>query len=93
MVSISDGNPDGQGFGARPVLLLDRRGAEAHSFVARIHEAALTYPYPDRYEMWPGPNSNSFTAWIGLRIPELGLDLPAKAIGKDWMRNDPHLAR
>ena len=32
--------------------------------------------------MWPGPNSNSFTAWIALEVPELGLNLPAKAIGK-----------
>jgi hypothetical protein len=35
--------------------------------------------------MWPGPNSNSFTAWIGLEVPGLDLDLPAKAIGKSWM--------
>ena len=38
--------------------------------------------------MWPGPNSNSFTAWIALEVPELGLRLPAKAIGQSWMQQN-----
>jgi hypothetical protein len=37
--------------------------------------------------MWPGPNSNSFVAWIALEVPDLGLDLPAKAIGQGWMQD------
>ena len=32
----------------------------------------------------PGPNSNTFVSWVGLQIPEMGLDLPSTAIGKDW---------
>lgn len=86
VVSISTGNPDGDWFGAKPVLLLDRRGAGADALIAEIHEAALAYPFGDRYEMWPGPNSNSFTAWIALEVPDLNLRLPTKAIGKDWMQ-------
>ena len=35
--------------------------------------------------MWPGPNSNTFTAWIGRAVPELEIDLPATAIGKDYL--------
>ena len=85
VVSIGSGNPDGDWFGAQPVLLLDRRGAEAEQLIPAIHEAALSYPFADEYVMWPGPNSNSFIAWIGLEVPELGLDLPTKAIGKSWM--------
>ncbi|MDZ7605940.1 MAG: DUF3750 domain-containing protein [Cyclobacteriaceae bacterium] len=42
------------------------------------------YPWHDVYTAWPGPNSNTFLAWIGLQVPELKLDLPATAIGKDW---------
>jgi hypothetical protein len=38
--------------------------------------------------MWPGPNSNSFTAWIALEVPQLGLQLPTKAIGKQWMQDE-----
>ncbi len=36
-------------------------------------------------ERQSGPNSNPFTAWIGLEVPGLNLDLPAKAIGQSWM--------
>ena len=87
VVSITEGNPDGDWFGSEPVLLLDRRGSAAEHLIAAIHDAALAYPFGDDYAMWPGPNSNSFTAWIGLEVPELGLDLPVKAVGKDWMAN------
>jgi hypothetical protein len=34
--------------------------------------------------MWPGPNSNTFTAWVLRAVPELGADLPPTAIGKDY---------
>ena len=35
--------------------------------------------------MWPGPNSNTFTAWIARAVPELELNLPSTAIGKDYL--------
>jgi len=85
VVSISHDNPDGDWFGAKPTLLLDRRGAAAAELIEAVHAAALSYPYADEYVMWPGPNSNSFVAWIGLEVPQMGLELPAKAIGKSWM--------
>ncbi len=85
VVSITTGNPDGDWFGAPPVLLHERRGPDARALVDAVHDAALAYPFPDEYVMWPGPNSNSFTAWVALEVPELGLELPAKAIGKSWM--------
>ena len=43
------------------------------------------YPYADGYVTWPGPNSNTFVAWIGREVPELGLTLPPTAIGKDFL--------
>jgi hypothetical protein len=87
VVSISHGNPDADWFGSEPVLLLDRRGSRAEQLVSAIHDAALSYPFSEEYVMWPGPNSNSFTAWIGLEVPDLDLALPAKAIGKSWMHD------
>jgi hypothetical protein len=47
--------------------------------------AAKSYPYPDEYNAWPGPNSNTFTAWITREVPELRADLPPTAIGKDYL--------
>jgi hypothetical protein len=85
VVSITNDRPDGDWFGSAPVLLFDRRGAEVAHLVESIHHAALSYPFANEYVMWPGPNSNSFTAWIALEVPELGLELPTKALGKSWM--------
>lgn len=76
--------PDGYWFGARPTLLVDHRGAAAQAMIPRIEAAIKSYPYAHTYRSWPGPNSNTFLAHIGREVPELNLDLPANAIGKDY---------
>jgi len=78
---------DGYWAGNRPHIVLDRRGPEAEALIARIETAIETYPYPDQYRAWPGPNSNTFTAHIARSVPELGLELPPTAIGKDYLAN------
>ena len=35
--------------------------------------------------IWPGPNSNTFVAHVVRQVPELQVELPAKAIGKDFL--------
>lgn len=77
--------PDRYWFGSRPVLLADLRGEGVDEVIERIDTAARRYPWNDRYGVWPGPNSNTFTAWIARQVPELRLDLPPTAIGKDWL--------
>jgi len=77
--------PDARWYGAAPELYADRRGAAAEALIERIDQAARSYPYPAEYRAWPGPNSNTFTAWITRAVPELEADLPATAIGKDWL--------
>ncbi len=86
-VSIAEGNPARPWYGSPPVLLHELRGSEADALIKRVHDAALSYPYSREYTMWPGPNSNSFIAWVGLEVPELNLQLPAKAIGQSWMKS------
>ena len=81
------GTPDFYWFGAYPQKLVDIRGAQAGALIGRIEQAVTDYPYADRYAAWPGPNSNTFTAFIGRQVPELGLDLPPTAIGKDFLGN------
>jgi len=85
VLSISHGRPDKPWYGSPPILLLEKRGVAAEKLLAPIRAAVASYPYPDDYKMFPGPNSNSFVAWIALEVPELGLQLPAKALGKTWM--------
>jgi hypothetical protein len=78
------GIPDKSWYGNEPTLLLDLRGAEADAIIGKLETAIAEYPYANEYTIWPGPNSNTFIAWLGLEVPELGLDLPSTAIGKDW---------
>ncbi len=80
--------PDARWFGAAPALLRDLRGAEAEAVIAKLPGAVKSYPWADRYTAWPGPNSNTFVAWIGREIPELRLAMPANAIGKDYLPLD-----
>jgi len=76
---------DGYWYGNRPELLGDIRGPGVDEIIERINSAVKDYPYPDRYHVWPGPNSNTFTAFVLRRVPELRVDLPPTAIGKDYL--------
>ncbi|OGA01949.1 MAG: hypothetical protein A3H35_04060 [Betaproteobacteria bacterium RIFCSPLOWO2_02_FULL_62_17] len=76
--------PDARWFGAAPELIADQRGPGTDELIAKVDKAAREYPWADEYSAWPGPNSNTFTAWIGRAVPELRLDLPPTAIGKDY---------
>jgi len=77
--------PDRSWFGNSPTILREIKGTEAIILISSIENAVSSYPYPDAYHMWPGPNSNTFIAHIGRSVPELQLDLPPTAIGKDFM--------
>ena len=78
-------SPDARWFGAAPELYADRRGPGVEALIERIDKAARAYPHGAEYRAWPGPNSNTFTAWIARAVPELEVDLPATAIGKDYL--------
>jgi hypothetical protein len=88
VVAVSQGDPARPWYGSPAVLLHDERGPGAQVLVEQIRDAVDAYPFANEYKMWPGPNSNSFVAWIGLQVPALKLDLPAKAIGQAWMQNE-----
>jgi hypothetical protein len=85
VVVVRNREPDGRWFGAEPELYAEKRGAGVDEMIQRIDKAAREYPYANEYSVWPGPNSNTFTAWIARAVPELELDLPATAIGKDYL--------
>lgn len=78
------GIPDGYWFGNAPHLIAQLRGAEASRAIDEIAEAVHLYPYAHDYRLWPGPNSNTFTAFVARRVPELKVDMPVTAIGKDF---------
>jgi len=86
-IRVNRMGPDNHWFGSRPDRLVDRRGPEVGALIEKVEAAIKDYPYPDRYRSWPGPNSNTFLAHIGRAVPELRLDLPSTAIGKDFLPN------
>ena len=78
---------DGLWYSNRPGVVLELRGVEAQRLIPKIKAAVARYPQSKRgdYEVWPGPNSNSFVAWIGRQVPALGLEMPPTAVGKDYL--------
>lgn len=91
VVRVSEDLPDRRWFGAEPIPLVDIRGPEAGGLITKIKDAVARYPYPNSYRAYPGPNSNTFTAWIAREVPELGLELPFRAIGKNYPFDRPEL--
>jgi hypothetical protein len=87
-VAVSERPPDARWHGSLPELIAEKRGAGVDAIIERIDKAAAAYPYADRYAAWPGPNSNTFTAWVLRAVPELRADLPPTAIGKDYLGED-----
>jgi Protein of unknown function (DUF3750) len=84
---------DGYWAGNRPEVLADHRGPQAAALIGQIEAAIDAYPYPNEYRTWPGPNSNTFIAYIGRSVPGLGLELPPTAVGKDYLSNGHLFAR
>ncbi len=84
-VRVNRTGPDNYWFGSRPERLVDLRGDGVDALIRKVEAAVEAYPYQTTYRTWPGPNSNTFTAYVGRTVPELRLNLPPTAIGKDYL--------
>src|SRR5438270_1173884 len=78
--------PDGRWFGDTPRVLVDVRGPAASALIPKVKAAIADYSYNNAgdYRIWPGPNSNTFTATVLRAVPELETTLPPNAVGKDF---------
>jgi Protein of unknown function (DUF3750) len=78
--------PDGRWFGNVPVAIADISGPDAEKLIPRIEAAVEDYRFNGAgdYRIWPGPNSNSFTAAVLRAVPDLGVALPPNAVGRDF---------
>jgi len=85
VLSVETDLPDRSWYDQNPQIILDLRGKQAEELIPQIAQAAKSYPYPQHYTAWPGPNSNTFIAYIARQVPKLGLALPSNAIGKDYL--------
>lgn len=86
--TYSTKTPDRYWYGARPEKVLSIQGEKATALIPKVTQAVANYPWANEYQVFPGPNSNTFPAWVGLQVPELGLDLPFSAIGSGFADND-----
>lgn len=89
-VVIQNDIPDRHWFGAKPDLIADLRGEKAEKAIPQILALSENYTYKKTYRAYPGPNSNTFISHIIRNVPEIGVELPPNAIGKDWI-NDGNL--
>jgi hypothetical protein len=85
-VRVDNYPADGRWFGDVPMILMTLRGEAADRVIPRIREAVASYPHTSvgSYGVWPGPNSNTFIAYVVRAVPELAGGLLPTAIGKDY---------
>jgi hypothetical protein len=69
------------GVGGGPSRLATQWEGEAALKLADVLSKAAAYPHCQRYRYWPGPNSNTFVAWV---LREAGIDflLDPRGIGR-----------
>ncbi len=85
-IRINNYPADGRWYSNEPEILLALHGAQASALIPDILAAVANYPHAERgdYSIWPGPNSNSFVAYVLRSVPELHTTLPPEAIGRDY---------
>ena len=79
--------PDARWYSNEPQIVKTIRGKQAQSLIPKIESAIANYPHAQRgnYILWPGPNSNSFVAYVLNEVPEIGITPPANAVGRDFL--------
>jgi len=77
---------DGRWYGNAPAAIADLRGEDAERLIPKVEAAVSDYRYRNAgdYQVWPGPNSNSFVATVLRAVPEIGAQLPSNAVGRDF---------
>jgi hypothetical protein len=85
VLRIAKDIPDRYWFGEKPEVLKVHIGTGVDKLIDDINQAANAYPWKTSYSAFPGPNSNTFIAWIAKQVPELELNLPFAAIGSGYV--------
>ena len=77
-------HPD-DGVGGGPSRLAHEWDGEAARRLAEVLNRVKTYPHCGKYRLWPGPNSNSFVAWV-LREAGIEFELDPRGLGRNFGR-------
>lgn len=81
-------HPDRYWYGAKPELIWAKQGEGVDQIIEDLKAAAINYPWKDEYSVFPGPNSNTFPAWIIAQVEGIDAELPFRAIGSGYADND-----
>ena len=84
VLGINRDIPDRYWYGEKPRLLSAHRGVGVDELIDAVDKAARAYPWKQSYQVFPGPNSNTFTAWVARQVPQLKLNLPFSAISSGY---------
>jgi hypothetical protein len=76
-------HPD-DGVGGGPSRLVTTWEGEPAQRIAEILNDAKAYPWCERYRLWPGPNSNTYVAWV-LRTARIQYALDPRGIGRSYL--------
>jgi len=71
------------GVGGGPSRIAMQWTGETARRIAQVLSAIESYPYCETYRLWPGPNSNTFVAWV-LREAEVAERLDPRGIGRGY---------
>ena len=85
VIAVQKDIPDRYWYGAKPTIIFSAKGKKAEKMIPEIYQAVNSYPYPNYYCAYPGPNSNSFISHIMRLVSGFNAPLPSNAIGKDWI--------
>lgn len=77
---------DGRWYSNEPFVVQSATGDAAERLLPEFEAAIAAYPYAERggYRIWPGPNSNSFVAFVLDAVPGFDARLPPNATGRDY---------
>ncbi len=77
--------PPEAGVGGGPSRIAAEWRGEAAGRIVQALKQITNYPHCERYRTWPGPNSNTFVAWV-LQHAGIGYAFPWKAFGVRFAR-------
>lgn len=75
--------PDNNVGGGPYAIEMEWHGAKAQN-IYMVLNAPANYPYQNVYRPWPGPNSNTYVAWV-LKQARASHDLDPRGIGRDYL--------
>jgi hypothetical protein len=76
-------HPD-DGVGGAPSRLVREWDGEDAARILGVLETVENYPHCQKYRYWPGPNSNTFVAWV-LREAGINYKLSRKGLGQAYL--------